>query len=593
MNKKINTIQKNKGAAMIIVVLFFMFISLTILVGIITPVVREFAIASDNFDSKQSYFIAESGAEDMAYRMKNNMNIGTIGEERTIFLNDSFFPIPTEVTNISSEQKQITTIGNVDENQRKVDLTLMTSTGVSFNYGVLVGQGGVYLDSGIVEGNIYANGPITASLSGSNAITGTAISANSPDIVTDQSNGTTPPAYNITFGNADSTQDVAQSFKVSTSSPINKMQLYIKKVGSPSNVTLKIMNDVGGHPGTTLIATGTFSSIATTYGWVDISFNPNPLLTVGTTYWLVVDASSGSGTKNYIIGANNNGYDNGVGKIWNKTTSTWNNTTPTGLDYFFKIYLGGLTGKISGVSQWNQLHIGTESGTAQAHTVNSTNSTGNIYCKSGVENNKACIDQPDPTYVAFPVSEANITEWKNEALASPEGIYYGNYTTSYPGGQTLGPRKIEGNLNINSWGLTITGNIWVTGNVVMNGGGLTKLDPIIYGENDAVIVVDGTITVSSGATATGSGEDGSYLMLLSQSNSTSAINIDGDAGAVIAYSPYGTINVTGGSRIKEATGYKLNVTGNSSIHYEEGLINNNFSSGPSGSWGIDSWKEVE
>ena len=580
----------NSGAAMIIVVLFFMFISLTILAGIINPVVREFKIATNNFDSKQSYFIAESGAEDMVYRVKNNMDIGTIGTDRTLYINNSFVSIPTTFTDLGGGKKHISTTGKVNSNERTVGLNLTTSTGVSFNYGVLVGQGGVFLDSGVINGNIYANGPIKATSSGGNAITGTAISANSPSLVADQENGTGVPVNNILFGNNNATQDIAQSFRVSTSSPLNKVRLYIKKTGSPSDATVKIMNDSSGNISTTVIASGALlaSSMTTSYGWIDISFTTNPLLDTTKTYWLVVDASTSS-SKYYTIGATiGDYYTNGLSKI-GQSGGTWNNTSPLGLDYFFSIYLGGVTGLISGVSQWNQLHVGTVSGSAQAHTVNSTNATGNIYCKSGTENNKSCIDQPDPTYIAYPISEANMTEWKTEATSGD--VYNGNYNVP-SSGATLGPKKIVGDLTIGSGGLTVTGTLWVTGNVVMNGGGLTQLSPS-YGLNDAVIIADGTITVSNGGKATGSGMAGSYLMLLSLSDSTSAMNISGDAGAVITYAPYGTINIDGGSAIKEATGYKLNLTGNSSITYESGLTNNNFSSGPSGSWNIDGWKEIE
>ena len=144
--KKKNIIQKNKGTAMMVVVLFFMFISLSILVGIITPAVREFMISKDNFDSKQAFFIAESGAEDILYRVKNGFDVGTIGIDRTIYLDDSFYPIPTDYIDIGGGRKIITTTGDINSNQRKVSLTLSTATGVSFNYGVLVGQGGIELD---------------------------------------------------------------------------------------------------------------------------------------------------------------------------------------------------------------------------------------------------------------------------------------------------------------------------------------------------------------------------------------------------------------------------------------------------------------
>lgn len=590
INQKKNEYQK--GAAMIIVVFFFMFISLTILIGIVTPVVREFRIASANYDSKSAFFLAESGIEDIMFRIKNNMDVGTIGVDRNLYINDTYVDIPTEITDLVGSQKQITTMGDVDFHQRKVNLIVTTSTGVSFNYGVLVGPGGVTLEgTAIIHGNLYANGPILGD--SSSIITGSAISANSPSVSANQQNGQGIPTGNINFGNNNATQDIAQSFKVTEASPINKIQLYVKKNGSPSNALVKIFNDSNGNIGSNLIASGTLSasSVTTTYGWVDISITNNSLLDVTKTYWLVIDATTSS-NKYYTIGATtNNNYTTGGTKI-GQLGGTWNNSSSNINDYYFSIFLGGMNGLIAGNSgsQWNQLHVGTVSGTAQANTVNYTNSTGNIYCKSGTGNNKSCIDQPDPTYIAFPVSDSNITEWKDDALSG--GVINGDYTVGQAGG-TLGPKKIIGNLNVGGGGdLVLTGTVWVTGNINLYGGATITLAPS-YGTNDGVLLSDGAVVVSGGAHANGSGQQGSYLMLLSLSNSTTAMSISGGAGAVIAYAPYGTLKIAGGAALKEATGYRMIIEGGSSITYESGLTNNNFSSGPSGSWSIDSWKETE
>lgn len=579
--------KKNGGAAMMVLVFFFVFISLSILMGIVTPTIREFRIASDNLSSKQTYYLAESGVEDVLYRLKNSKQVGAT---EVLILGDS--EATTITTDIGVGQKQISTTGDIDSHQRKIDVTLSTATGVSFNYGVLVGQGGVTLNgTGIINGNVYANGPITSD--SSSYITGTAISANSPSITADQSNGSGIPPSNIAFGNTTATQDVAQSFRVGALSPLNKIQLYIKRTSnSPSNATVKIMNDVSGNIGTTVLASGTLSaaSVTTSYGWIDVSFTNNPLLDTTKDYWVVVDAGTSS-SKYYTLGATiSDNYTNGKSKI-GQLGGTWNNTNTNTIDYFFKIYLGGFNGLITGISQYNQLRVGTVSGTAQAHTVTAVNSTGNIYCQVGSQNNKACISQPDPTYTSFPVSESNITQW--EVDASTGGIYSGNYSVGYAGA-TLGPKIIDGNLSVSSGGtLNVSGTIWVKGNLTLDGGALIKLDSS-YGSNDGVILVDGTVTVTGGGHATGSGTAGSYLMFLSKSSSlTSAISISGGSGAVIAYAPYGAVTVTGGAALKEATGYKLIVSGGSSITYESGLTNNNFSSGPSGTWSVNSWKEVE
>ncbi len=569
-----------------VVLIFFMAISLTILVGIISPVVREFKIAGVTYSSKNAYFLAESGVEDLLYRIRNNKQYNA---SETLTIGNS--SATTTVTDTSTSQKQIISLGDASTSERKVSVSVTTGVGVSFSYGVLAGQGGVELNgSGTINGNVYANGPITGDSSA--IITGTAISANSPAITTDQSNGSGTPAYNISFANASGTQDIAQSFVTATSSPLNKVQFYIKKVSTPSNATVKIVNDSSGSPGTTVYASGTLdaSTVTASYGWVDVSFTTNPLLTVGTTYWLVVDAGTSS-TKYYIIGASSATYANGLGKI-GQQGGTWNNTTPSGLDYYFGIYLGGVNGLIAGSSgsQWNQLHVGTVSGTAQAHTVNYTNSTGLIYCQTGTGNNKSCTSQTDPVYQSFPVSDANVTQWKTDAEAG--GTYNGNYSVGWAGA-TLGPKKIVGDLTVNGGGtLTLTGTLWVTGNITLNGGALIQLSSS-YSTNDGVIVADGTITISGGGHATGSGTSGSYIMMLSTSSSTSAISVSGGAGAVIAYAQNGTVAVSGGASLKEATGYRITVDGGSSITYESGLTNNNFSSGPSGTWNIGTWKESE
>ncbi len=579
--KKIN---KESGAAMLISVIFFLFISLAIIGGLVSPSVREFKDASVGLNSKRSFFLAESGSEDAFYRVLKNIPIGS-SETLTLDSNTA----TTTITSVGSDKIVIASLGDVYSYQRQNDITLSTNTGVSFNYGVQVGQGGINLTgSGTVNGNVYANGPITGDSSA--VITGTAISADSPALAADQTNGSGTPSYDVAFANASATQDIAQGFQVSVESPLNKAQFYIKKVGSPSNATVKIMNDSNGSPGTNVVASGTLSasSVTTSYGWVDVSFSSNPILSVGTTYWLVVDAGTSS-SKYYVVGASAGGYSSGIGKI-GQLGGTWNNTSPSGLDYYFSIYLGGATGLIEGNShsQWNQLHIGTVSGSAQAHTVNYTNATGNIYCQTGTGNNKSCTSQTDPTYIAFPISDANIAGWKSEAEAG--GVYNGDYSVGWAGA-TLGPKKIIGNLSVSGGGiLTVTGTLWVTGNIQLSGGGTIKLASS-YGANDGVIISDKSISISGGGHATGSGTAGSYIMMLSTDTGTDSISVSGGAGAVICYAPYGTIEISGGAALKEATAYRIEVSGGSSVTYESGLMNNNFSSGPSGSWTVTSWGE--
>jgi len=576
MKKEIK-IKKNKGAAMIIVVFFFVFISLTVLIGIVTPVIREFKIASDNFTSKKSYFTAESGVEDVFYRIKKNMNVS--GSETLIIDTSS---VVTSITDISSSRKEIISQGDTNSIQRKIKTVINTGSGASFSYGVLTGEGGFEMDNGSkIIGSVYSNGPII----GSGTITGSATSANSPALTSDQSNGSGVPDYDVTFGNTNTTQDFTQSFKSSVTGVANKIQLYMKKVGNPSNITVRVVSDSNGNPSTTTLASVTLpaSMISTNYGWIDISFSRYIQLSSSITYWLVLDTST-SASNYYKIGTNDNGYINGTGKI-GQYNGTWNNTTPSGLDVFFNLYLGGLTGLIDGIS------VGTESlGNAYAHTVSDSNIAGINYCQVGNRNNKNCdTSREDPVQVSMPISEQNILDWKEAAALG--GTYTGNYIV--PSSMTLGPKKITGNLTLeNGKTLTLGGTIWVQGNFIADNNTVMNLSSD-YGASSGLIIVDGTITINNNSTFSGSGTTGSYIFVLSTSSSASAITLSNNAGAVSLYAANGTININNNGKAQSLTGYNIHLSNNVIIEYQSGLANTNFINGPSGSWNIDSWKESE
>lgn len=560
-----------------VLVFFFVFISLTILIGIVTPVVREFKIASDNLKSKQTYFLSESGIEDILYRLKNNKQVDT--SENLILSNSS---TTTTITDIPNNKKQITSLADTNSIQRKVSINVSAGVGVSFNYGVLTGTGGFEMENGSqIIGSVYSNGTI----SGSGLITGSATSANLPSLGADQSNGSGIPDYDITFGQSTSTQDFAQSFKISQTEVLNKVRVYIKKVGSPSNITVRVVTDSSGHPSTNVLTYATMSAslVSSNYGWVDVPFSTNPQLSAGVTYWLVLDASKSS-FRYYKIGANNNGYANGIGKI-GQYGGTWNNTSPSGLDGFFSLYLGGLPGLIEGVT------IGTGSiGNAYANTVNNATVAGTIYCQTGSGNNKSCdTSREDPVQLPMPISEQNILDWKT--AAEEGGIISGNYLVSTD--TTMGPKKITGDLIMdNGKKLTMSGTIWVQGNFVMDNNSILALDSW-YGASGGVIVVDGTITINNNSTFLDSGTSGSYVLALSTSSSTSAIELSNNAGAVSLYAANGTLNVDNNGTAKSLTAYYIHLNNNSIITYDSGLANANFVSGPSGSWNVSNWKEVE
>src|SRR3989344_8334552 len=146
------------GQAMIIATIFFLVISTTIIFGLVGPITRQQKIVSQSFLSRQSYFLAEAGVEDVIFRLDNGMSVDMT---EILSLNGSSV---TTVTTDTGEGKEIIAEGSVSELVRKVKANLVLGEGVAFRYGIQVGQGGFQLSNNAgVNGNIYSNGNIVGS----------------------------------------------------------------------------------------------------------------------------------------------------------------------------------------------------------------------------------------------------------------------------------------------------------------------------------------------------------------------------------------------------------------------------------------------
>src|SRR3989344_3588675 len=67
----------NSGQAMMVATMFFLVVSITIIFGLVGPIVRQQKIASQSLLSRQSYFLAEAGVEDVVYRLDTGLTVGT------------------------------------------------------------------------------------------------------------------------------------------------------------------------------------------------------------------------------------------------------------------------------------------------------------------------------------------------------------------------------------------------------------------------------------------------------------------------------------------------------------------------------------
>lgn len=193
----------------------------------------------------------------------------------------------------------------------------------------------------------------------------------------------------------------------------------------------------------------------------------------------------------------------------------------------------------------------------------------------------------------YPISQSMINQWKNEAEAG--GIISGNLTIDEDA--SLGPVKIEGNFLVKNANLTITGTIWATGTFDTGNNVEVRLDEDSYGDLSGVLMADGNVQVRNNAVLEGTSSPSSYLLIISNSPSLSehpaAIDVKNNALGCILFSPNGLMVIHNNVELIEATAYQLLLQNNAAIYYKIGLENLQFTSGPSGSWEVASWKEIK
>jgi hypothetical protein len=246
-------------------------------------------------------------------------------------------------------------------------------------------------------------------------------------------------------------------------------------------------------------------------------------------------------------------------------------------------------------------------GNASAYSISGSVIGGNAYYTTisdsvvGGTQNPGYPGSPDPDTQPMPISQTQIDTWKAEAAA---GGSIGSYLLDGTNTASLGPKKITGDLDIrNTARLTLTGTVWVTGNVTLENSSVLQLHPS-YGATSGVVVVDGTITIKNSVVVCGSegynsgtgscnASNQSYVLLLSTSSADPAISfLNTSAIDGMLYAANGVLEIQNSATLKEASGYKIKMKNSATIIYESGLINTNFSSGPGGGWDIVSWKEI-
>ncbi|MFH1170148.1 MAG: pilus assembly PilX N-terminal domain-containing protein [Candidatus Vogelbacteria bacterium] len=580
---KLQATSYQQGQAVIVAVIFLVLLSVVIITGFATPLTRELKNVRASLNSRQAYFVAEAGLEDAIYRIKNNLNYDT---NYTLTIGSASVGITTAST---GNTRTVEGVGGIFGHQRLISVEMdLSEVGADLFYGVQVSDGGLYMKGpSTVSGSVYSNGDIVCE-SGACNITGDAIVAGGLN---------TSPSVEWTIQNADfafastsGSRDIAQSFTATVAGALNKVSVYLGKTGNPSsNLTLWITTDNSGKPDTTELTSETisYSSVGLTPSWIDVAITSPPTLANGEKYWIVLDYGSNSGV-NYWNWRRDTvtDYANNTGKYTGACCSGNPAWTDIGDDLAFRVWIGGTITKIE------DMIIGDdETGTGHANSFIDTEIHG-ANCP-----NEYCIVS-NPPRAELPISDGVIQDWRDDAVLGD--IIDGDHLIDTTG--PFGPKKVNGNLTIdvgNDEILTIAGIIWVTGDLIFScgaNGSLIELDPG-YGSNSGVIVVDGKVTVGNNCTFDGSGETDSYLMVLSAKEETNrddpVMIINNNSDGVVYYASKGWIDFNNGAGAKEVTGYGISMKNGSSVTYEQGLANINFTSGPGGAFAIINWEEIE
>ncbi|MFA5954429.1 MAG: choice-of-anchor R domain-containing protein [Patescibacteria group bacterium] len=538
-------------------------------------------------NSLQSYYVAESGIEDSLLRLTNSNyafaanNTITIGESST-----------TVSINQGSQGATVTSTGMDSTLVRKVVVALETNTvGASFSYGIQVGSGGLTMrDNSVINGNVYSNGSVV----GQNhaTVTGDVIVA---------SGVPSEPDSEYTYANADhsfalasTNKAAAQSFRPLATGPVTQVAVNIAKVGTPNdNLRVRIVSDNGNKPsGTTLTqASIPASVVGTVSSWINIGFSDTPTLTAGTRYWVDVDSGT-SHPNSYWKWRKDTGdtYASETAMSASGCCSGSTNWSNLNADLDFKVWVGGTPTRIEGMT------IGdTTAGSGRANVFVDSTIHG-----SPCPNSYCIIDSPAPS--TMPLSGGSIDAFLDQAAqgdicAPPICNSNGDLIRTGKGSSaTIGPMVINGDLKLFDYSsLILTGTVRVMGNIDFNNHCTVTLDES-YGSGDGVIVADGWINVANNCSFAGSGQIGSYPLVLSMypdGEDRPAIDLNNHADGVVFYASEGTIEISNNSTVNSLVGYAISIKNNATITYDSGLLDMSFESGPTGGFTISSWKEEQ
>lgn len=544
-------------------------------------------------ESTQALNIAEAGINKALATL--NKTAGNYNGESEVDLGVGSYTVT--ITNKGASAKLITSTGYIPNKtnpkvKKTISVVASNGVGTAFNYAIQIGEGGLKMDDGsMIKGSVYSNGNVK--LDNDAKIIGDVWVAGGTSPTSDQETDCQGVnCIDFIFGKNVSGYDrlaVAQSFTPTVSQVINKVTLKLKKFGNPPNVLVRILKDKDGRPDEDEVLTsGTLSAglVTNSYNLVEVAFNQNANLYVDNIYWIMIETSLNNSNYWSFSADQAQSYNRGIAK-W---SSKWNENSPDwyspNLDFGFQTFMGGTITKVEGESDNHRTVI---NGDVHANTLkNLTIQKGAYY--QVVDNVIASSYYPgsiDPLPKSFPISDGNMSDWKNQA--QDLGVYTGNINncpTTLVAGKYVGDVRFPQNCTV-----VIGQPIWITGKLDIQENVTLKLNPS-FGVSSGVVIVDGFIELDKDGKALGSGTSGSYLILLSNFNSKNdnegrdAILVKRDGNTGVLYSGLGSVRLSKDNHITSITAWKVKASRDVIIEYDQGLAGTFFAFGPSGAFSV-------
>ncbi len=153
-----NVYRQQKGAALLIFILFFLLGSTALTLALGRTVYSDLLSFRLLFDSKQSYLAADSGLEDMAHRFIVPLEVDTT----EIVVIGGATATTTSSYDSTDDKYNLLAVGVVNNAYRSNTTSLFVGSGASFNFGVQTGNGGFHMaNNSFLIGNVFSNGAIT------------------------------------------------------------------------------------------------------------------------------------------------------------------------------------------------------------------------------------------------------------------------------------------------------------------------------------------------------------------------------------------------------------------------------------------------